>query len=115
MSPSLASKARGRAIDVAGAIREALSDTQQSRRALDRAIGAVEREMKAVRNWRAGDAMLIDAHLAGEFAAKAALLYAYVPPRPPGCRETPQPEHLLAVFEAAYESTLNEALNGGQS
>lgn len=114
MSPSLASKARGRAIDVAGAIREALSELQ-SRRALDRAVGALEREMKAVRNWRAGDAMLLEAELAGTIAAKAALLPTRVPYRPPGCPPVPRPDDLKDAFGAAYEKALSEDLNGGQS
>jgi hypothetical protein len=112
MSPSLASKARGRAIDVAGAIREALSELQ-SRRALDRAIGALNREMKGVRNWRAGDAMLLEADLAGVIAAKAALLATRVPYRRPGCPAIPLPDDVTAAFEAAYERTINEDLNGG--
>lgn len=112
MGTSLANKARGRAIDVAGAIREALSDLQ-SRRGLDRAVGALEREMKSVRNWRAGDAMLLEADLAGVIAAKAALLATRVPYRRPGCPAIPGPDDLKAAFEAAYERTLTEDLNGG--
>jgi hypothetical protein len=112
MASSLAKKARGRAIDVAGAVREALS-AADTNRALGRAIGALEREAKGVRNWRPGDAMLIDARHAGEIAAHAALLHAHIPARPPGCPPVPRPEDLLAVFEAAYEKTINEALNGG--
>ena len=114
MGTSLAAKARGRAIDVAVAIRAALK-ARETKRALDAATGAVLSEAKGVRNWRHGDAMLIDAHLAGVYAATAALLYAHQPERPPGCPadDLPRPEDLLAVFEAAYETTFDAM--GGQS
>jgi hypothetical protein len=114
MSPSLASKARGRAIDVAGAIRGLLS-AAEAKRAADCAAAAKASEAKKVRNWRAGDAMRIDARLAGVDAATAALLAGHVPARAPGASATPTPEELLAIFEAAYEKTLRDALEGGQS
>ena len=114
MGTSLANKARGRAIDVAVAIRGLLS-AGETTRALGRAIGALQKEAKNVRNWRPGDAMLLDADLAGMIAAKAALLPTRIPYRPPGCPPVPRPEDLKAAFEAAYERTLNEALGGDQS
>lgn len=113
MGTSLAAKARSRAFDVAGAIREALS-AGDTHRAFIKAKGALERETKSVRNWRAGDAMLIEARFAGEMAANAALLTTHVPYRPPGCPPVPRPEDLLAVFEKAYEDTLREALGGSR-
>ena len=113
MSPSLASKAHGRAIDVAKAIRGLLS-AAEAKRAADCAAAAKASEAKKVRNWRAGDAMRIDARLAGVDAATAALLAEHVPARAPGASATPTPEELLAIFETAYESTLRTAL-GGQS
>ena len=112
MGTSLATKARGRAIDVAGVIRGLLS-VPNTHSAFIRAIGALEREMKGVRNWRAGDAMLLEADLAGVIAAKAALLATRVPYRPPGCPAIPLPDDVTAAFEAAYERTITEDLNGG--
>ena len=114
MGTSLAAKARDRAIDVAGAIRAALS-AAETNRALTRAIGALQKEAKDVRNWRPGDAMLLDAELAGVIAAKAALLNARIPYRPPGCPPIPPPDVVQAAFERAYERTVTEDLNGGQS
>ena len=114
MGTSLANKARGRAIDVAGVIRGLLS-AADTNRALGRAIGALQKEAKDVRNWRPGDAMLLDAELAGVIAAKAALLATRVPYRPPGCPAIPGADALTAAFKAAYERTFTEDLNGGQS
>ena len=114
MGTSLAAKARDRAIDVAVAIRGLLS-AAETNRAFCRAIGALQKEMKGVRNWRPGDAMLLEADLAGVIAAKAALLSARVPYRPPGCPPIPPPDVVQAAFERAYERTVTEDLNGGQS
>ena len=112
MATSLAAKARGRAIDVAGAIRGLLS-ASEPKRAADRAAAARASEAKKVRNWRAGDAMLLEADLAGVIAAKAALLATRVPYRRPGCPPIPLPDDVTAAFEVAYERTLTEDLNGG--
>ena len=114
MGTSLAAKARDRAIDVAVAIRAALTESETNR-ALSRAIGALQKEAKDVRNWRAGDAMRIDARLAGEIAATAALLAEHVPARAPGASATPTPEELLTIFKTAYGSRFRTALGGGQS
>ena len=112
MASSLATRARGRAIKIAVAIRGDLK-AGQAKRAVDRALGAIQSEEKSVREWRPYDAMLLDAWLAGRAAATASVLWARVPVRQPGCEGPPAKDELHAMYEAAYAETKAE-LEGGQ-
>lgn len=107
MATGLVAKAQGRAEDVPVAI-ERLLTSWKAREALNKAIGAFQGEASKLRGWRPADAALIDAESAGSLAATAASLRLRSPRRPDGCRGMPAPEHLIAVFRAAYAPDLTQ-------
>ena len=112
MGTSLAFRARDRAIKIAVAIRGDLA-AAKTKRAVDRALGAIQSEQNKAREWRPYDAMLNDAWLAGRASAIASVLWARVPERQPGCEGPPDKDELHAMYEAAYAETKTE-LEGGQ-
>lgn len=107
MALGLSNRAQGRAAAVRVAVEGALTRIE-SRKALNLAISAVQAEAARVRDYRPGDAALADAELAGSLAAIAASLHDREPRRPDGCPAVPRPEHVVAVFRAAYAPDLTQ-------